>query len=319
MFKKSRFVFISVICLLISAISAYAQDSDSITIVTYYPSPYGSYNQLQTNSLGVGDNNNNGTLDAGDVPPTLGYPNGDVWIAGNVGIGTTGPGVKLHIDNKGLTGLTDTTVYDVFKLSNTRADGTGLPKGSNFAIGLSRWENPGNNYPRTQVDFKTTGLTTDNNTTPNTIMSLRDNGNVGIGTASPQAKLDVNGQVKISGGSPGKDKVLISSDASGLASWSPAAFTPNPMTGGDYTEGEICFPNGYRQKWVHTEIGANDHIHPSMPSGWVAIFRIFPVWCDVLNNDDDLSAPQVMKLGGVWYIKNTNSHATYVDYLLIGR
>jgi hypothetical protein len=43
-------------------------------------------------------------------------------------------------------------------------------------------------------------------------------GNVGIGTSSPSAKLEVNGQVKITGGSPGAGKVLTS-DAGGLATW----------------------------------------------------------------------------------------------------
>jgi len=41
---------------------------------------------------------------------------------------------------------------------------------------------------------------------------------VGIGTATPGAKLEVNGQVKITGGSPGDGKVLTS-DADGLATW----------------------------------------------------------------------------------------------------
>lgn len=43
-------------------------------------------------------------------------------------------------------------------------------------------------------------------------------GNVGIGTASPGAKLEVAGQVKITGGTPGAGKVLTS-DADGLAVW----------------------------------------------------------------------------------------------------
>lgn len=44
------------------------------------------------------------------------------------------------------------------------------------------------------------------------------NGNVGVGVSSPQAKLDVSGTIKISGGTPAVGKVLTS-DASGLASW----------------------------------------------------------------------------------------------------
>lgn len=45
-----------------------------------------------------------------------------------------------------------------------------------------------------------------------------DNDFVGIGTPSPTAQLEVNGQVKITGGAPGAGKVLMS-DVNGLASW----------------------------------------------------------------------------------------------------
>ena len=42
--------------------------------------------------------------------------------------------------------------------------------------------------------------------------------NVGIGTTTPTTKLEVAGQVKITGGTPGNGKVLTS-DATGLATW----------------------------------------------------------------------------------------------------
>ncbi len=49
-------------------------------------------------------------------------------------------------------------------------------------------------------------------------ISATKSGNVGIGTASPNAKLDIVGNVKIMDGSEGVGKILTS-DANGLASW----------------------------------------------------------------------------------------------------
>jgi hypothetical protein len=48
------------------------------------------------------------------------------------------------------------------------------------------------------------------------------NNNVGIGMSNPSAKLEVAGQIKITGGNPGMGKVLMS-DATGLASWQDGA------------------------------------------------------------------------------------------------
>jgi hypothetical protein len=64
--------------------------------------------------------------------------------------------------------------------------------------------------------------------------------NVGIGTATPQAKLDVNGQIRMSGGSPGMGKVLTS-DANGLASWQTPDYDSLtlPFTGNTTTAGYI--------------------------------------------------------------------------------
>lgn len=85
-----------------------------------------------------------------------------------------------------------------------------------------------------------------------------NSGNVGIGTTTPAAKLDVNGQIKMSGGTPGAGK-LLESDANGLASWvdKSSSFLPvgasgNTMrhTGITWTANSLLYNNG-------TNIGIN--------------------------------------------------------------
>jgi hypothetical protein len=67
--------------------------AEDITITTYYPSPYGIYNKLQTDTFGVGDNDEDGSLDSGDVPAN----SGQAWIHTSLSIGTTTNLAKLHI------------------------------------------------------------------------------------------------------------------------------------------------------------------------------------------------------------------------------
>ena len=80
-------VLFLVLCIGISSIA------EEITLTTYYPAPYGAYTQLVAESFGVGDNDGSGVIDGSDAPSTQ----GDVWIAGNVGIGTNSPNHKVHI------------------------------------------------------------------------------------------------------------------------------------------------------------------------------------------------------------------------------
>ena len=65
---------------------------EDITITTYYPSPYGVYNELQSNKMAVGDTDGDGQLTVADQPnregdirlrPQPGDPS--TWFSGEVG------------------------------------------------------------------------------------------------------------------------------------------------------------------------------------------------------------------------------------------
>ena len=114
---------------------------------------------------------------------------------GKVGIGTTSPGVLLEVSKSikettlGTSSALDvigtsissrdtTTIQDMFRLHQPNTEATS--KGSTFGIGLGFWQNPGDNYPRTIVHFKTTGRTTDTAVAGYTVMTLRDDGDVAV-------------------------------------------------------------------------------------------------------------------------------------------
>lgn len=82
-------IMLFVLALVLLSLPCYAQQQqrqqpeESISITTYYPSPYGAYNELQTNKMAIGDTNKDGKLSSADQPAN----NGELLVAGNVGIG----------------------------------------------------------------------------------------------------------------------------------------------------------------------------------------------------------------------------------------
>ena len=89
---------------------------------------------------------------------------------------------------------------------------------------------------------------------PTDAVYVDNNGNVGIGTTPPDSKLEVAGQVKITGGSPGEGKVLTS-DSNGLASWQAlAASGVVKMANGTYigngaSSNEVNFSTAFEPKF----------------------------------------------------------------------
>ena len=123
-------------------------------------------------------------------------------INNRVGIGTTGPVVKLDVWGVQATSETDFTPSSVLRLTRDIAYvGGRYPKDSAVDFMLSRWQDAAN-YPQTRLDFKLSGQPNDNDTPSINVMSIRSDGNVGIGTTGPisNTKLDVRGRTTIFGG-----------------------------------------------------------------------------------------------------------------------
>ena len=101
---------------------------------------------------------------------------------GNVGIGTTSPGTKLH--------LADTSdVYLTLESTNTSLSEEAAIKYSNFNTGANYWWQGLNQSENWSLGY---GTSFSSSTTK---LFVSTSGNVGIGTTSPQAALHVNSGV----------------------------------------------------------------------------------------------------------------------------
>lgn len=150
--------------------------------------------------------------------------------SGNVGIGSINPVQALDIVGKANTSAgynfgnvpviynSSTDVYGNIRVLRSESTlGDGMYIGYNGSGGPLRF-------------FSNSGTTE--------LMSLTTAGNLGIGSTSPGAKLEVAGQVKITGGSPGDGRVLMSNSV-GLGSWGREGT-------GQFSSGSVTAGNWYR-------------------------------------------------------------------------
>lgn len=134
---------------------------------------------------------------------------------GNVGLGTSSPERKLHLN----TSLVNSGIMFTNDASGTTGD-DGLHVSLQYQA-----DSPGNRYGLI-LNKENIPLVIGTNNSYNQLY-LQQTGNVGIGTSSPTANLDLEGIIRIRGGNPGAGKVLTSS-ADGTASWAtPGASSSN--------------------------------------------------------------------------------------------
>lgn len=139
---------------------------------------------------------------AGLMPVIIGFTQ-------NVGIGTTIPVVNLHVTATSSPGQLDGNILITNEISgHTIFDGLRI-RMNNSTASIQNNEN-GDLF--LQTNQGATGAY------GSPLICIKPTGAIGIGTSTPTAQLEVAGQIKMTGGSPGAGKVLTS-DATGLASW----------------------------------------------------------------------------------------------------
>lgn len=176
-----------------------------------------------------------GLLTSGTAAGNTPYWNGTSWVTnssnifnngGNVGINTTSPAAPLDING-----------ISLFR-SGSQTSGSGLAYQMRFGYANTdqyqhfiRTRHNAGMGAGNAFDFYTSDGTAAGVWPGNAILGMTiSNGKVGIGTTAPSVELEVNGLVKITGGTPGLNKVLTS-DAAGLASWQNGVAGPTGATG----------------------------------------------------------------------------------------
>jgi hypothetical protein len=154
--------------------------------------------------------------------------------SGNVGIGTTGPQSKLQIFGSAAPLTGDAASVETILTLTREGSASVWREGASFALG--RWQTGGGSNPFSRLDINLKSVT-DNSSLPNvTVMTLQDNGFVGIGTTTPTTMLTVRPTFQF--GDPEVGNINIYGITSGGTS-------SNPTSAGGIVFGDQSATNSY--------------------------------------------------------------------------
>ncbi|MDD5583864.1 MAG: hypothetical protein PHV55_02250 [Candidatus Omnitrophica bacterium] len=202
--KKRWFFCFPIPLIIISGIflpSAFSA-SETITISTYYPAPYGVYEELRAQRVAIGEDYLDGSQycwSPNTCTEQINATTTDLVVQGNVGIGTVMPAQKLHIYKGGMILDAGESTSSGQAALNMITEGDGekdLNEASTKGWHLAA---RGAGYTGDATQQNDFGLWFWNGTSWFSRMFIEHNntGNMGIGTTTPRAKLHVAGEAVI--------------------------------------------------------------------------------------------------------------------------